>query len=137
MPAFMANLMDTVLEVWRRDVRLEAVPGKYKIRLHPVDRIDRPLIDALLRLKPELMRRLQKPKGWPRYEPFPPPWWDRIALGFEIAQARLRECSRCGYPVSVLVENCQQPGWYCPKCGKPSNPKGNGHAAKRSLSAST
>ena len=130
------ELKEIILEVWRREIRMVANPRKWVITVWPADKVQ-DLAEALKAAKPELMRRLQKPKGWPRYEPFPPPWWDRIALGFEIAQARLRECARCGYPVSVLVENCQQPGWYCPKCGKPSNPKGNGHAAKRSLSAST
>jgi len=130
------ELKEIILEVWRREIRMVANPRKWVITVWPADKVQ-DLPEALKAAKPELMRRLQKPKGWPRYEPFPPPWWDRIALGFEIAQARLRECARCGYPVSVLVENCQQPGWYCPKCGKPSNPKGNGHASKRSLSAST
>jgi hypothetical protein len=130
------ELKEIILEVWRREIRMVANPQKWVITVWPADKVQ-DLAEALKAAKPELMRRLQKPKGWPRYEPFPPPWWDRIALGFEIAQARLRECARCGYPVSVLVENCQQPGWYCPKCGKPSNLKGNGHASKRSLSAST
>jgi len=130
------ELKEIILEVWRREIRMVANPQKWVITVWPADKVQ-DLAEALKAAKPELMRRLQKPKGWPRYEPFPPPWWDRIALGFEIAQARLRECARCGYPVSVLVENCQQPGWYCPKCGQPSNLKGNGHASKRSLSAST
>jgi phosphatidylserine/phosphatidylglycerophosphate/cardiolipin synthase-like enzyme len=129
------ELKEIILEVWRREIRMVANPRKWVITVWPADKVQ-DLAEALKAAKPELMRRLQQPKGWPRYEPFPPPWWDRIALGFNIIKARLHECARCGYPVSVWVE-CQRPGWYCPKCGQPSNLKGNGHASKRSLSAST
>jgi len=123
-----ANPTETILEVWRRGVRLEAVPGKYKIRLYQTERIDPHLLQALIDLKPTLIRRLRRPKGWPRYEPFPPPWWDMAVLPFEVTQARLHECSRCGYSVAVRVENCRRPGWYCPRCGQPVNRKGDEHA---------
>ena len=112
------ELKEIILEVWRREIRMVANPRKWVITVWPAEKVH-DLAEALKAAKPELMRRLRKPRGWPRYEPFPPPWWDRIALGFEITQARLHECSRCGYVVSVKVENCQRPGWYCPKCGQP------------------
>lgn len=123
------QITEIILEVWRRGARMAALPKKYAVLVWPKHKIE-DLTDRLKAVKPELLKRLKKPKGWPRYEPFPPDWWDKIALGFEITKARLSECGGCGYPVAVEVVNCKRPGWYCPKCGRPADPPHRGRKPK-------
>lgn len=108
-----------VLELWRRGVTIRRLPCGRKIRLSP----SWPLTDALIRaarmFKPVLLRRLAKPKGWPRWLPLPE-WWHELAPAFEIVRAKPCRCPGCRYPVAVQWLSAAGPRWNCPQCGRPA-----------------
>lgn len=106
-----------VLDIWRSGIRFRQHQGGM-ITAVADDRGEPTDIPASL--WPFVRIRLRKPTGWPADVPFPPEWWDEIALGFRITQATRHECPRCGFPVAVYVAPPGPRAWFCPQCGHPA-----------------